>query len=101
MKRKIWSIIISSTHYLDLISYIQIPDLPDPNQQIMQFIEGWMPASMYEVASSTIEDIINKRRSGLLSFGFLFSLFLATNGMISLMKAFNKRYQTVDSRGYQ
>ena len=83
-----------------LIPYIQISNLPDLDQQIMQFLEGWMPAPMYDVASSTIEDIISNRRSGLLSFGFLFSLFLATNGMMSLMKAFNKCYRTVESRSF-
>ena len=83
-----------------LIPYIQISNLPDLDQQIMQFLEGWMPAPMYDVASSTIEDIISNRRSGLLSFGFLFSLFLATNGMMSLMKAFNKCYRTVENRSF-
>ncbi len=83
-----------------LIPYIQIEDLPDLNQQIMNFLQGWMPASMFDVASSTIEDIISNRRGGLLSFGFLFSIFLATNGMMSLMKAFNKCYRTVDRRSF-
>ena len=83
-----------------LIPYIQISNLPDLDQEIMQFLEGWMNAPMYDVASSTIEDIISNRRSGLLSFGFLFSLFLATNGMMSLMKAFNKCYRTVESRSF-
>ncbi|TDI64448.1 MAG: YihY/virulence factor BrkB family protein [Bacteroidetes bacterium] len=83
-----------------LIPYIQISNLPDLDQEIMQFLEGWMPAPMYDVASSTIEDIISNRRGGLLSFGFIFSLFLATNGMMSLMKAFNKCYKTVESRSF-
>ena len=83
-----------------LIPYIQISDLPNLDGQIMKFLEGWMPPSMYDVASSTIEDIISERRGGLLSFGFLFSLMLATNGMMSLMKAFNKCYRTVESRSF-
>lgn len=83
-----------------LIPYIQISDLPELDQQIMQFLEDWMPTAMYEVASTTIEDIISNRRGGLLSFGFLFSLFLATNGMMSLMKAFNKCYRTVENRSF-
>ena len=83
-----------------LIPYIQIEALPDLDQQIMNFLEGWMPPSMFDIASSTIEDIISNRRGGLLSFGFLFSLFLATNGMMSLMKAFNKCYRTVESRSF-
>lgn len=83
-----------------LIPYIQITDFPDLNQQIMGFLKEWMPEAMYDVASSTIEDIISNRRGGLLSFGFLFSVFLATNGMMSLMKAFNKCYRTVENRSF-
>ena len=83
-----------------LIPYIQIPQLPDLDQQIMNFLSEWMPESMYDVASSTIQDIISNRRGGLLSFGFVFSLFLATNGMVSLMRAFNKCYRTVESRNF-
>ena len=83
-----------------LIPYIQIAELPELDQQIMGFLEGYLPEAMYEVASTTIEDIISNRRGGLLSFGFLFSLFLATNGMMSLMKAFNKCYKTVESRSF-
>lgn len=83
-----------------LIPYIQISRLPELDYQIMTFLEGWMPAAMYDVASSTIEDIISNRRGGLLSFGFFFSLYLATNGMMSLMKAFNKCYRTVDKRSF-
>ena len=83
-----------------MIPYIQISYLPDLDHQIMTFLQGWLPPAMYEVASSTIEDIISNRRGGLLSFGFLFSIFLATNGMMSLMKAFNKCYRTVENRGF-
>ena len=83
-----------------LIPYIQIPQLPDLNDQVMNFLQDWMPNTMYAVAESTIEDIISNRRGGLLSFGFIFSLFLATNGMVSLMKAFNKCYRTVESRNF-
>jgi len=65
---------------------------------IMEFMGGLMPASMYEVISSTIFDIISNQRGGLLTFGFLFALFLSTNGMMALMKAFNACYQTVERR---
>lgn len=65
---------------------------------IMEFIGGIMPASMYEVISSTIFDIISNQRGGLLTFGFLFALYLSTNGMMALMGAFNACYQTVERR---
>ncbi len=65
----------------------------------MAFLEELMPASMYEVIAATIQDIVNKQRGGLLTFGFLFSLYLATNGMMALMTAFNAVYKTNDRRG--
>ncbi len=83
-----------------LIPYIQIAQLPDLNLQIMDFLREWMPEDMYDVAAGTISDILSNRRGGLLSFGFFFSLFLATNGMMSLMQAFNKCYRTVDNRNF-
>ncbi|MEM7108545.1 MAG: YihY/virulence factor BrkB family protein [Bacteroidota bacterium] len=67
---------------------------------ILQFIGEFMPQNMYEVTKNTIEDIISNQRGGLLTFGAVFSLFLATNGMLSLMKAFNACYKTIEKRGY-
>src|SRR5690606_23505272 len=46
----------------------------------------------------TIEDIAVNTRGGLLTFGFLFSLYLSTNGMMSLMRAFNACYKTIENR---
>lgn len=66
---------------------------------IMEFMGGMMPASMYEVVSSTVLDIVSNQRGGLLTFGFIFALYLSTNGMMALMKAFNACYQTVERRG--
>jgi len=59
---------------------------------------GLMPASMYEVASTTILDIVSNQRGGLLTFGFLFALVLSTNGMLALMRAFNACYKTIENR---
>ena len=67
---------------------------------IMLFLSDYMPTSMYEVASSTVLDILSKQRGGLLTFGFVFALFLATNGMMALMRAFNACYKTVEKRSF-
>ncbi len=66
---------------------------------IMEFIRELMPASMFSEISSTIEDIIKNQRGSLLTFGFLFSVYLATNGMMALMRSFNSCYRTVEKRG--
>jgi len=70
------------------------------SESIMEFMGTLMPESMYSVIESTVQDIVSKSRGGLLTFGALMALFLATNGTMSLMVAFNSRYQTIQKRGY-
>lgn len=65
---------------------------------IMLFLSEYTPPSMFEAIESTIMDIISNQRGGLLTFGFVFSLYLATNGMMALMRAFNAVYKTVERR---
>ncbi|MCU0418879.1 MAG: YihY/virulence factor BrkB family protein [Cyclobacteriaceae bacterium] len=81
-----------------LIPYISSYFPAINTDSIMVFLEGYLPPSMFEVISSTILDIVSKERGGLLTFGFLFSMFLATNGMMALMRAFNACYRTVEKR---
>jgi len=83
-----------------LIPYVTvyIPDIS--NESIMQFLGEMMPQSMFAVVSSTILDIVSIPRGGLLTFGFLFAAYLATNGMMALMRAFNACYRTSEKRNY-
>lgn len=83
-----------------LIPYITvwIPNIT--NESILEFIGQFAPPSMYDAMSSTVLDIVNNQRGGLLTFGFVFALYLATNGMAALMNAFNACYRTVDRRSF-
>jgi len=75
--------------------------IPQINTEgIMQFISQWMPDNMYSVIETTIEDIVSKSRGGLLTFGAALALFLASNGMVSLMNAFNAIYKTKENRSF-
>lgn len=69
-------------------------------ESILQFIGEMMPRQMYLPVHDTIEDVVSNRREGLLTFGGLFALWLATNGMMALMKAFNACYKTIEKRSY-
>ncbi|MDB5262910.1 MAG: ribonuclease bn [Adhaeribacter sp.] len=80
-----------------LIPYIPIPDL---NVSILTFMEDFMPQEMYDATAGTINDIVNIPRGGLLSVNFLFALVLSTNGIMSLMDAFDKKYKTFRKRTY-
>lgn len=79
-----------------LIPYIPIDNL---DIEIMELLANTMPKSLFEQASETILDIVSKQRSGLLSFGFVMSLFAAMNGSLAMISAFNNCYKTVDKRG--
>jgi membrane protein len=83
-----------------LIPYVQYVYEPLNQEAIMLFFEEIFPPSVYDFTSQTIEDIISKSRGGLLTFGFLTSTFLATAGMMSIIKAFNACYQTKETRGW-
>jgi len=83
-----------------LIPYIShyFPEIT--TQTIMEFLQEVTPPNMYSAASSTILDIVSIHRGGLLTLGFVFAIYLSTNGMMALMRAFNACYRTVDRRNW-
>lgn len=78
---------------ITLIPYVPIPNLYD---HIIHYIGD---LAMFEQVTETISDVIHRTRTNLLSISVVFSLYLANNGMLSLMNAFNKIYRTVEKRG--
>ena len=66
---------------------------------IMGYLATAIPPDMYDEIESTIMDIISNKQGDLMSFGFFFSLLMATNGMSALMQSFNLIYRTTDKRG--
>ena len=80
-----------------LIPYFPIENLTENMQLLMSEI---LPSSLYEFTWSTVEDIVSKPRGGLLSIGFIGSLYLSTNAMIAIMESFNHCYTTKESRSW-
>ncbi len=68
--------------------------------EILHFLQDVLPETVFQVTAETIFDTIAIQRQGLISFGVLFALFLATNGVNSLMLTFNMSYKTVDNRSF-
>ncbi|MCC5936282.1 MAG: YihY/virulence factor BrkB family protein [Lunatimonas sp.] len=85
---------------LNVIPYVQFFVAAVTTENILLFIQEFMPISLYQEAEATIMDIVSKPRQSLLSLGFFLALYLATNGVISLMNAFNAVYKTKESRGF-
>lgn len=77
-----------------------IPYIPINNFQtkLLSLISTLLPGNTYESAYKTIEDIVRHQHSGLLSFGFFFALFVSTDGIMALMRWFNRSYHGKDNR---
>ncbi len=80
-----------------LIPYIPIADF---QEQLLDFMKLILPDSAYQTIESTLLDIVNNQNSGLLSIGFVMAMIFATNGIHSLMVAFNKSSLVVESRSF-
>lgn len=77
-----------------------IPYVPLENFQIqvLLMLKNFLPASTYDAAYTTIEDIVSHQRGGLLSFGFFFALFVSADGISNIMKWFNKSFHGTHQR---
>lgn len=80
-----------------LIPYLPIDNL---DQKILEFLINILPRGIYGAVAHTIADIVSRRRVDILSFGFFFTIFAATNGMMALMRAFNMALKKRDKRTY-
>lgn len=78
-----------------LIPYIPIQDFQD---RMLELIQTFLPGNTYEAAKETIEDIVKHQRGGLLSFGFFFALFVSADGVLALLKWFNRSYHGKELR---
>ncbi|MBC8173096.1 MAG: YihY/virulence factor BrkB family protein [Chitinophagales bacterium] len=79
-----------------------IPFIPIKGLDIIiyNFFQEVLPVSGYQFLLSTITDIINIQRGGLLSFGFILAFYFSTNGVRMMMMAFNKNHPLYKKRGY-
>jgi membrane protein len=80
---------------LTLIPYIQIEGF---QEGFMQFIGQALPPKTYESVDFVLQDIANNKYGGLLSFGFVLSMFLMTNGINSLFGGFEYTYHKLQTR---
>lgn len=80
---------------LTLIPYIPIDGFQDG---LFSFIKDILPPQTFEAVNVVIGDIINNQYGGLLSFGFLLSIFLMTNGVNAIFGGFEYSYHITDVR---
>ena len=81
--------------FFTLIPYIPITGL---QETLMDLLSVVLPQSTNKITFETLDDIINNPRGGLLSLGFILALYFATNGINSLIEAFNASFHIRESR---
>ncbi|MFN5889102.1 MAG: YihY/virulence factor BrkB family protein [Bacteroidota bacterium] len=82
---------------LTLIAYLPITGL---KTQFIRELSLIMPEQTYKEIRSTILEILNKQNSGLLSFGFITTLYFASNAFHLLINSFNRRLPNVKKKNW-
>lgn len=81
-----------------LLPYIPLSEV---QVQIISLINEVVPDKVVNnFMTSTIEDLINKPRGGLLSFGVIMALYFSTQGISSIIQSFNKTYSIYTKRNF-
>ncbi len=77
-----------------------IPFVPIENFQadFLLMFERLLPPNTWEAVGEVIQDIANNRYGGLLSFGFIASVFLMTNGVNAILGGFEYSYHIKEMR---
>ncbi len=79
-----------------------IPYIPIENFQTELFLllQEVVPDSTFATIEDTVTDIINVPRGGLLSLGFVMALVFSTNGLASMMSAFDATIHSINRRSW-
>ncbi len=83
--------------FIALIPFIPINNFQD---SLINFIENITPDKTEVIIRSTLHDIIERPRGGLLSITSILALIFATNGFDSIVDAFNNTYHTMETRSW-
>jgi membrane protein len=73
---------------LTLIGYLPLYGL---KSQFIQELSRFLPKQTFREIQETILEILNKQNSGLLSFGFITTIYFASNAFHLLINSFNRR----------
>jgi membrane protein len=82
---------------LNLIPYIPIDGF---QEDFLQFVSEAVPPNTFGAIETIINDILHNSHSGLLSSGFILSVFLMTNGVNAIMSGFETSKNIEVKRNY-
>jgi membrane protein len=91
------SIFPAAIFLLSLLPYLPIPNL---QQALLGLLHQAMPEKSASLFENIVLDVTSKRQGGLLTFGILFTLWSASNGIYALMQQLNITYDVKESRPF-
>ena len=79
-----------------------IPFIPIDNfrQLLLEILEDILPSTAYAFVQGEVINLVTQPDGGLLSFGFIFAIYLATNGIDGMLEAFKDSYNTTIKRNF-
>jgi len=85
-----------------IVLFTMIPYIPIANFQQVLFtiIHDLVPENVFMAIQDTVLEIITRKRTDLLSFGFLLALVFATSGIAALINSFNTSYHNFENRSW-
>jgi len=85
-----------------LMAFTLIPFIPVPAFQntLMATMKQVLPANVYQLLQSTIEDIVLRHRADLLSISLILAIYYSTRGVLGIMNSFDKALPTFRKRSH-
>ncbi|MFP4206516.1 MAG: YihY/virulence factor BrkB family protein [Spirochaetaceae bacterium] len=82
---------------LFLVTVIPHVPLPGFQEHVFLLITGAFPQELAVFVEHTIRDVVTRPRPGLLSVTLLFSLYMATRGVLGIIRSFHASYHDFDT----
>lgn len=82
---------------LNLIPFIPIDNF---HHDFLKFVKEGVPPNTFDAIENIINDILNNSHSGLMSTGFLLSIFLMANGINGMLGGFESSRHVLEKRGF-
>jgi membrane protein len=82
---------------LSLLPYLSIPHM---QQAIMDLLHQVLPAQSATLFEGTVQHLVSEKKGGLLTFGFIFTVWSASTGMYAIMQELNVAYDATERRPF-
>lgn len=83
--------------FFTIIPYIPVAGFQD---NLLELLQNFIPKKAFDAVEDTLFDIIKRPHGGLLSIGFIMAMYFSTNGIHSLIEAFNQTRHSLETRSW-